>query len=301
MVFQDPFASLNPRTASGGSSASRCACTTSCAGREVDARVARAARRSSGFPRDAATQVPARVLGRPAPADRRRPRARASTRTSSSPTSRCRRSTSRSRRRSSTCSRRCRAIRADVPLHRPRPRGRPPHLRPDRGDVPRRDRRALAGRRRSTSGRCTRTRSRCSRRCRSPTRWSSEQRKAILLAGRPAEPGEPACGCRFHTRCPFVQPTKCRRRAAAAARAPPGPRGRVPLGRGDPGRRAQAARAHAGVRPGARPGRTRADARLARLSRRRRRRAPRASARGTRGTVRRPSGCRSRAGEAPAA
>ena len=29
-------------------------------------------------------------------------------------------------------------------------------------------------------------------------------------AGRPAEPGEPAGACRFHTRCPFVQATRCR-------------------------------------------------------------------------------------------
>ena len=32
---------------------------------------------------------------------------------------------------------------------------------------------------------------------------------------RPAEPREPAAGCRFHTRCPFVQPTRCARRGAA--------------------------------------------------------------------------------------
>ena len=34
--------------------------------------------------------------------------------------------------------------RADLPVHRPRPLGRPPHQRPDRGDVPRPDRRARA-------------------------------------------------------------------------------------------------------------------------------------------------------------
>ena len=38
-------------------------------------------------------------------------------------------------------------LRAHVPLHRPRPRGRPPHLGPDRGHVPRQDRRDLRGRR----------------------------------------------------------------------------------------------------------------------------------------------------------
>ena len=61
---------------------------------------------------------------------------------------------------------------AHVPVHRPRPRGRPAHLRPDRGDVPRR--RSSRSRRRtsSTTTRSTRTRSRCSRRCRSPIRRS---------------------------------------------------------------------------------------------------------------------------------
>ena len=39
----------------------------------------------------------------------------------------------------------------DLPLRRPRPRRRPPRLRPDRGDVPRQDRRDRAGRARSTT------------------------------------------------------------------------------------------------------------------------------------------------------
>ena len=76
MVFQDPFASLNPRH---------------CVGRIVGeplrahglGRAARGRRdgcasccRSSACPADAAIALPARVLGRPAPAHRPRPRAR---------------------------------------------------------------------------------------------------------------------------------------------------------------------------------------------------------------------------------
>ena len=87
---------------------SRCACTASPAAPSCGAR-SRICCRPVGLSPWHATALSARILRRPAPAHRHRPRARLAAEARSSATSRSRRSTCRSRRRWSTCCRTCSA------------------------------------------------------------------------------------------------------------------------------------------------------------------------------------------------
>ena len=82
------------------------ACTRSAMPRRARRAGARAAGGRGPAP-EHAQPLSARVLRRPAPAHRHRPRAGGQSRADRAATSRCRRSTSRSRRRSSTCCRTC--------------------------------------------------------------------------------------------------------------------------------------------------------------------------------------------------
>ena len=122
--------------------------------------------------------LPARVLGRPAPAHRHRPRARGRARLH-----RLRRAGVRARRVDPGADHQpaggaAGAVRPHLPVHRPRPLRRPSHQRPRRRDVPRQDHGAGRPAGRSTRTRCTRTRRRCSRPCRSRTRRSSASASA---------------------------------------------------------------------------------------------------------------------------
>ena len=68
------------------------------------------------------------------------------------------------------------------------------------------------------------------------------RRETILLAGDLPSPANPPTACRFHTRCPYVQPTRCRDEAPLATERD-GPSRGVPLGRGRQGRKDRAAAA----------------------------------------------------------
>ena len=203
MVFQDPYASLNPRKRVGSIISDPLRIHGLGDGKEVRARVQELLE-LVGPLAGALQPLSARVLGRPAPADRRRPRARAA-------------SEAHRRRRAGLGARRLdpgaghqparrppgRAV-ADLLVHRPRPRRRPARVRPDRGHVPRARSSRSRRPRSSTSGPCTPTPRRCSRRCRCPTPTSrpsasgscSRETCRARSRRRPAAASTPAAGMR---------------------------------------------------------------------------------------------------------
>ena len=170
MIFQDPYASLNPaQSGSGQIVGDPLELHGLATGAELKRRVQELLDRV-GLQPGALQPLPARVLRRPAPADRDRPGARAAAEADR-------------RRRAGLGARRLDPgadhqparrppgrVRPHLPLRRPRPRRRPPRLRPDRGHVPGQDRRESPTPMRSTSSRSTPIRTRCCRRCRSPIR-----------------------------------------------------------------------------------------------------------------------------------
>ena len=117
-------------------------------------------------------------------------------------------------------------VRPHVPLHRARPERRPARLRPDRGDVPRQDRRALAGGGAATPGPSIRTRRRSSR----PYPPSRRPRASAAAPGRaprrPTEPGRATAGLPVPHALP-LRDRDLQRGRAAARRPPPRPPGRL--------------------------------------------------------------------------
>ena len=81
------------------------------------------------------------------------------------------------------------------------------------------------------------------------------ERETILLAGDLPSPANPPPACRFHTRCPYVQPTLCRDEEPLAPPPRARPRRRLPLGGGHQGREDPAQAGRAGVCACPRPNR----------------------------------------------
>ena len=241
MVFQDPFASLNPRHSVGRIVGEPLRVHGLASRRRVAGSACASCSRSSACPptRRRATRTSSRAASASASASRARSRVNPDFIVADEPVSAL--DVSIQAQIINLLEELQERVRPDVPVHRPRPRRRPAHLRPDRRHVPRLDRRGLAGGRALRRTRCTRTRSRCSRRCRSRIPMVERQRETILLPGDLPSPANPPAGCRFHTRCPYVQPTRCRdevpplRALAAGTRSPATGRRRSEQGRSSRG------------------------------------------------------------------
>jgi oligopeptide transport system ATP-binding protein len=195
IVFQDPFASLNPRMTVGDMIREVLACTGS-RGARRRARV-RELLDLVGLARPR-RPLPPRVQRRPAPAHRHRPRA-----VRRAGLHRVRRAGLRPRRvRPGPGAQPARVAageaRPRLPLHRPRPERRRARQRPHRRHVPRPI--VEMGDAPDVIVRCpaTRTRGRCSPPCPSPSRARSAS-GSCCPATCPAH--RPAPGCPFHPRC----------------------------------------------------------------------------------------------------
>ena len=226
IVFQDPYASLDPRLTVGAAIAEPLQVQKIEGDHDEPSRRAARARRARPRPRP---PLPARVLGRPAPAHRHRPSARARPEAD-----RARRAGVGARRQHpgrcrQPARRICRTARPDLPVHRPRPVGGAPHLR--RVAVMYLGKLVEIGPAEEIyTSPPIRTRRRCCRRCPSPTRRSSASASGSCSRAtcRPRSTRRRAAGSAPAAR----RPRRLRRGGAAADRPRRRTPGGLPLRRG---------------------------------------------------------------------
>ena len=216
MIFQDPYASLNPRKRVGFIVGEALEVHKIGTDGEIKRRVQELLE-VVGLNPEHYNRFPHEFSGRPAPAHRRRARARGQPEAD-----RLRRARLGARRLGAGADPQpaqgpAGRVRAHLHLHRARPQRRPAHLRPRDGHVPRQGRGDRRPRRALRASRSIRTRARCSRRCPMPDPELGRPRKQIVLEGDVPNPINPPAALPLPPALPALPRGRLRRRRAGAA------------------------------------------------------------------------------------